>query len=42
MWTDNEIQILKKYYSSLYIEDLMNLLPNRTQNSIFLIISPSN
>ena len=36
MWTDNEIQILKKYYSSLYIEDLMNLLPNRTQNSIFL------
>ena len=36
MWTKDEIQILKNNYSNLYIEDLMNLLPGRTQNSIFL------
>ena len=35
-WTDDELEIMKKYYSVLPQEDLQKLLPNRTWNAIIL------
>lgn len=34
-WTDNERQILRKYYNVLSIEELLLKLPRRTENSIY-------
>lgn len=36
MWTQKEIEILKEKYDNIYIEDLEQLLPNRTKNAIFI------
>lgn len=35
-WTEDELNIMKKYYSILPKEDIQKLLPNRTWNSIIL------
>ena len=33
-WNESEIEILKKYYSIMPVDNIMKLLPNRTYNSI--------
>lgn len=38
-WTLKEKQILKWYYGVLSIDDLCDLLPGRTQNSIYKQVS---
>ena len=38
-WTVIEKQTLKRYYGVLSIEDLLELLPGRTQNSIYKQVS---
>lgn len=36
MWSEKELNILKDNYARLCIDDLMNMLPNRTLTAIFL------
>ena len=33
-WTDDEIEILKKHYNNLSIDEILILLPNRHRKSI--------
>ena len=36
MWSEKELNILKDNYARLCIDDLRNMLPNRTLTAIFL------
>jgi len=38
-WTVKEKQTLKKYYGVLPLKDLVELLPGRTENSIYKQVS---
>ena len=39
MWTMKEKELLKKHYKQVSMEELLTLLPGRTENSIYKQVS---